>query len=127
MRELNDILGIKTKLLTAYHPQTDRQTEQVNQEIEQYLRLFVSHRQNDWLEWIASAEFTYNNKIHTATHISPLYANYGLNPRMGIEPRHVIKSELAKEFTEQMKTIHEEAQAALSKARDDMQRYADFN
>ena len=46
---------------------------------------------------------------------------------MGIEPRRIIKSELAKEFAEQMKTIHEEAQAALSKARDDMQRYADFN
>ena len=46
---------------------------------------------------------------------------------MGIEPRHVIKSEPAKEFAERMKTIHEEAQAALSKARDDMQRYADFS
>ena len=46
---------------------------------------------------------------------------------MGIEPRHVIKSEPAEEFTEQMKTIHEEAQAALSKACDDIQHYADFN
>ena len=111
----------------AYHPQTDRQTEWVNQEIEQYLRLFISHRQNDWPEWITSAEFAYNNKIHTTTDISSFYANYGHNPRMGIESRHVIKSEPAKEFTEQMKTIHKEAQAALSKARDDMQCYADFN
>ena len=75
MKELNEILGIKTKLSTAYHPQTDGQTEQVNQEIEQYLRMFVSHRQNDWPEWIACAEFAYNNKIHTATHISPFFAN----------------------------------------------------
>ena len=67
MKELNDILGIKTKLSMAYHLQTDGQTEQVNQEIEQYLRLFVSHRQNNWPEWIASTEFAYNNKIHTAT------------------------------------------------------------
>ena len=111
----------------VYHLQTNGQMEQVNQEIEQYLRLFISHRQNDWPEWITSAEFTYNNKIHTATHISPFYANYGHNPRMGIEPRYNIKSELAKEFAEQMKTIHEEAQAALSKACNDMQRYADFN
>jgi len=43
MKELNEILGIKTKLSTAYHPQTDGQTERVNQEIEQYLRMFVSH------------------------------------------------------------------------------------
>ena len=46
---------------------------------------------------------------------------------MGIEPRRVIKSELAKEFAERMKTIYKEAQAALSKAQDDMQHYADFN
>ena len=48
MKELNDILGIRTKLSTAYHPQTDGQTERVNQEVEQYLRLFVNHCQNDW-------------------------------------------------------------------------------
>jgi len=127
MKELNEILGIKTKLSTAYHPQTDGQTEWVNQEIEQYLRMFVSHRQNDWPEWIACAEFAYNNKIHTATHISPFFANYGMNPRMGIEPRRAGKSEPAKEFAERMKLIHEEAQVALSKARDDMTRYADFH
>ena len=71
MKELNDILGIKTKLSTAYHPQTDGQTERLNQEIEQYLWMFVSHRQNDWPEWIACAEFAYNNKVHTATQVSP--------------------------------------------------------
>ena len=80
MKELNDILGIKTKLSTAYHPQTDGQTKQVNQEIEQYLSLCVSHKQNNWPEWITSAEFAYNNKIHTATQISPFYMNYGHNP-----------------------------------------------
>jgi hypothetical protein len=127
MKELNDILGIKTKLSTAYHPQTDGQTERVNQEIEQYLRMFVSHRQNDWPEWIACAEFAYNNKIHTATHFSPFFANYGYNPRMGIEPQRVGKSEPALEFAERMKKIHEEAQSSLYKAREDMRRYADFH
>ena len=47
MRELNRLLDIKTTPSTAYHPQTDGQTERVNQEIEQYLRLFVNHRQDD--------------------------------------------------------------------------------
>ena len=48
-RELNKMLGIETKLSTAYHPQTDGQTERTNQELEQYLRIYVNHRQNNWL------------------------------------------------------------------------------
>jgi len=45
IRELNNLLGIQTKLLMAYHPQTDRQIERINQELEQYLRVFIDHRQ----------------------------------------------------------------------------------
>jgi len=89
--------------------------------------MFISHRQNNWPEWIVCTEFTYNNKIHTATHVSPFYANYGMNPRIGIEPQRAGKSEPAKEFTERMKTVYEEAQVALSKLCDDMTCYADFH
>jgi len=47
MKELNKMLGIETKLSMAYHPETDRQTERTNQELEQYLRMYVNHRQNN--------------------------------------------------------------------------------
>ena len=67
----------------------------------------------------------YNNKIHSATKVSPFYANYGRHPRMGIESRRAGKSEPAKEFAERMKEIHKKASAALSKAHDDMTCYAD--
>ena len=50
MWELNRVLGIESKLSTAFHPQTDRQTERVNQELEQYLRMFINHRQEYWPE-----------------------------------------------------------------------------
>ena len=49
-KELNRMLGIKMKLSTVFHPQTDRQTEHMNQELEQYLRFFVENRQKDWLK-----------------------------------------------------------------------------
>jgi len=66
MRELNEILEIKTKLSMAFHPQTDRQMERMNQELEQYLRMFIDHRQEQWPEWLGTAEFVYN------CHESPL-------------------------------------------------------
>jgi len=61
-KELNRMLGIETKLLILFHPQTDGQMEKMNQKLEQYLWFFVNHRQKNWLEWLAMAEFAANNK-----------------------------------------------------------------
>ena len=61
MRGLSKTLGIKVATSTAYHPQTDGQTECVNQEVEQFLHLFVNQRQDDWYDWISIAEFAYND------------------------------------------------------------------
>jgi len=72
MKELNKMLGIKSKLSTAFYPQTDEQTERVNQELEQYLRMFINHRQEQWTKWLGTAEFAYNNKVHSSTWTSPL-------------------------------------------------------
>ena len=125
MKELNRMLGIETRLSTAFHPQTDGQTERMNQELEQYLRFFVDHRQKDWPEWLASAEFTVNNKVHTATKVLPFMANYGRELRMGDDIRKRGKVEKAIEFVERMKKVHEEAGVALKKAQEDMKRQAD--
>jgi len=76
MKELNNLLGIQTKLSTAYHPQTDGQIERVNQELEQYLRVFIDHRQEQWPDWLGMAEFAYNNKIHVITKILLFKVNY---------------------------------------------------
>jgi len=76
MRKLNRMLGIENKILTVFYPQTDEQTERVNQELEQYLRMFINHRQEQWPDWLGTAEFAYNNKVHSSTKISPFKANY---------------------------------------------------
>jgi transposase InsO family protein len=75
--ELSELLGITTTPSTAYHPQTDGQTERVNQEIETYLRVFINHRQDNWADWIPIAEFSYNNRIHSATHHTPFELDTG--------------------------------------------------
>jgi len=124
-KELNRMLGIKTKLSTAFHPQMDGQMERMNQELEQYLRFFIEHRQRDWPEWLAAAEFAINNKVHTATKVSPFMANYGKELRMGGDIRKKGKVESATEFVERMKKVQEEAGAALRKTQEEMKRYAD--
>ena len=116
MKELNKMLGIETKLSTAYHPETDGQTERINQELEQYLRMYVNHRQNNWAEWLATAEFAFNNKVHTATKMSPFQTNYGREPRMGFDIRKKGRNEKAEEFVKEMKERHEEARIALVKS-----------
>src|SRR5258708_11406277 len=62
------LLGVKLTPSTSYHPQTNGQTECMNQEIEAYLRVFLSHRQDDWANWLPLVQFAYNNKVHTAHH-----------------------------------------------------------
>jgi len=71
------MLGIKMRLSMAFHPQTDGQTERINQELEQYLKFFTEYRQRDWSEWLVMAEFAVNNKVHIATKVLPFMANYG--------------------------------------------------
>ena len=97
----------------------------MNQELEQYLRFFVEHRQKDWPEWLVSAEFVVNNKVRTATKVSLFMANYRRELRMGRDIRKKGKVESAMEFMERMKKIHEEAEVALKKTQEEMKRYMD--
>jgi len=116
MKELNEMLEIKMRLSTAFHLQTDRQTERVNQELEQYLRMFVDYHQEQWPDWLGTAKFAYNNKVNSSTKVSLFMANNGRNPRMGFEMRKKGKVIRAEELVAKMKEIQEEAQAVLKKA-----------
>jgi len=124
MKELNNLLEIQTKLSMAYHPQTDGQTERINQELEQYLRVFIDHKQEQWPDWLGTAEFVYNNKIYIATKILPFKVNYGQDPRMGFKGRRKRKYEAAGKFVERIKKIQEEAKAVLGKAQKEMKKFA---
>jgi len=126
-KELNRMLGIKTKLLTVFHPQTDRQTERMNQELEQYLRFFIEHRQKNWPEWLASAKFAINNKAHTVTKMSPFMANYGRELRMRGDIRKKEKVESTTEFVERMKKVYEEAEAALKRTQEEIKKCVNHN
>ncbi|KAL5498599.1 hypothetical protein ACEPAH_1953 [Sanghuangporus vaninii] len=125
MRELYKLLHIEGNPSTAYHPQTDGQTERVNQELEQYLRLYVNHRQSDWTDWLALAEFAYNNREHSATKLSPFFVNSGVHPIDFTGVRTTSSNLSAEEFAKHVKEIHEQAQANLVQANEDMKRFHD--
>jgi len=73
--------------------------------LEQYFRFFVNHRQKDWPEWLASAEFAINNKAHSTTKVSLFMTNYGRKIRMEVDLRRKGKIEKATEFTERMRKV----------------------
>jgi len=117
MKELNVMLEIETKLLTAFHLQIDGQTERMNQELEQYLRFFVDYRQKDWLEWLASAEFAINNKTYSITKMSPFMTNYRRKLKIGMDLRRKGKMEKSMEFAERMRKVQEKVGAILIEGR----------
>jgi len=104
-KELNTMLGIETKLSTAFHLQINSQIERINQELEQYLRFFIDYKQKNWPEWLALAEFTINNKTYSTTKVSLFMANYGRELRMGVDLRRKGKIEKTMEFAERIRKI----------------------
>ena len=88
--------------------------------LDQYLWFFVDHRQKDWPEWLALAEFAVNNKVYSATKVFLFIANYGRKLRMGADIRRKDKVEKAMKFAERIKKVQEEAGVVLRKAQEEM-------
>ena len=80
MTSLYQILGIEGNPSTAYHPQTDGQTERMNQEIETYLRIYCSNHPENWADQVPLMEFAHNVNVHSATKTSPFRLLYGFDP-----------------------------------------------
>jgi hypothetical protein len=83
-RNLCSRLGIQSRLSTAFHPETDGQTERTNAILEQYLRGYINYQQDDWHSWLSQAEFAHNAHTSETTKTSPFFANYAFHPRLEI-------------------------------------------
>ena len=100
-QSFTDLLGIHHKLSTSFHPQTDGQTERMNQTLEQYLRCYLNYEQDNWVKLLPLAQLAVNNR-KTSTGISPFYANHGIHPDLqrnarGLKP---IAEKARREITE---------------------------
>ena len=123
--DLYNYLGIKRFMSTAFHPQTDGQTERINQVIVAYLRSYCNYEQNDWAEMMGMAEFAYNNSKHSATKISPFYANYGYEPRTNWPTDIQFRNPASEMYGHYMTEVHKKLSAQLETVRSSMAKYYD--
>ena len=120
-------LGIKQRLSTAFHPQTDGQTERQNSIMEAYLRAFVNYEQNDWARLLPMAEFAYNNAKNTSTGYTPFELNCGFHPRVSyeedVDPRS--RSKTADQLAIELQTLISVCMENLQHTQELQKRYHD--
>jgi len=129
---LTSILKINPQKSTAFHPQTDGQTERMNQTLEPYLRIFCNYEQNNWFELLPLAEFAYNNAFQESTKMSPFFANYGFHPRFLAESTPISPfsstfhaAPAAEEFASYLHEVHERLVQNVKHSQDRQAKYYD--
>lgn len=125
-QELFNRVGNELRMSSAYHPETDGQSERVNQCLEIYLRCFAHACPKKWNQWLSLAEFWYNTSYHSSLKTSPFVALYGHEPRhWGIEPDSVCTFSPLQEWLDERKLMQQVLQQNLHRARQQMKKQAD--
>ena len=101
-----------TKIIT----EGDRQTEQTNQTLEQYLWIFCNYQQDNWYTLLPLAEFAYNNTPSATTGISPFFTNKGYHPNLTIHPKRDLASSHARDLVVNLNELHQELKSTISEA-----------
>ena len=105
--ELMGRLNVQLRKSTALHPQTDGQTERVNQSLEQYLRQYCNYEQDNWYDLLPLAEYAYNNSATMATQMSPFFANYGFHPPTNWPVEKESKNPASRNYAHWMESVLE--------------------
>ena len=113
------------RVSTAFHPQTDGQTERTKQVIEAYLRSFVNSEQGDWWSCSPMAEYPYNSSITTATELTPSYANYGRRLETAALRLTEMQNPASLAYAQWMTSTIAKNRKALEATRERMAKYAD--
>jgi len=119
-QELWRKLGIKQKLSTAFHPQMDRESKWVNQEIEQYLCICGNFQQDDWATLLPLIKFAHNAQPHRSTHQSPFEIWYGFHPTFKPPLQLQTRLQSVDECVKYLEQICKEVTAALHIAAQEM-------
>jgi hypothetical protein len=125
-RELFGLAGVALRMSSAYHPQTDGQTERANQCMETFLRCFVHAVPTRWSSWLSLAEFWYNTTEHSALVLSPFQVLYGHSPRhFGIDSASVLVNPDVSSWLQEREVMQSLVKQHLHRAQDRMKRQAD--
>ncbi|MBW0529925.1 hypothetical protein O181_069640 [Austropuccinia psidii MF-1] len=116
-------LKISRDLSISYHPETDGQTERVNQILEQYLCMYVSYHQDDWDTWLPLAEFAYNNSDNSSTRQSTFFTVYGRDPQF--DSVHITQDTPSGKLSTKVQSVQQDVQRELEVAINRFKRYAD--
>lgn len=123
------LMDTRLTMSTAFHPQTDGQTERTNRTLEQMLRNYVSYRQDDWDKLLTAAEFAYNNAKQTSMQLSPFLLTYGQHPHIPTNllgnPVPKTRVQTTNEFVAEMSGLLNIARDNLQQAQENQTKYAD--
>jgi hypothetical protein len=114
--ELLRILDVSKNMSTAYHPQTDGQSERTNQWLEQYLRIYANHQQDDWVAWLPLAQFVHNSWPSSTTGFTPFELLMGFTPTLNIPSSVKSKLPAIEERGSFLKQLRDRAQEAIKHA-----------
>ena len=117
-RELTRLCKIRQKLSTAYHPQTDGQTEKTNSTLEQYLRMFVNYEQDNWVDLLPFAEFSFNNAVSASSLETPFFANFGFHPNWHLEDEFSSRNPVVEDNSAYLRALHKNLRDELLRAQD---------
>lgn len=115
---LFDQFGTKLSMSTAYHPQTDGQSERMVRTLKEMLRHYISHSQTDWVDRLPTLEFSYNNSLHASTNLTPFEVDLGWHPAT---PHTVLRPDArnvaaVEDFQQEMEALQLTAQDAILRA-----------
>ena len=105
--ELMGRIDVQLRKNTAFHAQTDGQTERVNQSLVQYRRQYCNYEQDNWYVLLPLAEYAYKNSANTATQKSPFYANYGFHPRTTWPVEKESKNATSRNYAHWIQSVHD--------------------
>ena len=123
--KLTGRLNVRLRRSTALHPQTDGQTERVNQSLEQYLRQYCNYEHDNWYDLLPLGEYAYNNLVNTATQMSPFFANYSFHPSTNWPVEKESRNPASRNYAHWMESIHELCVKSLEETRKRMGKYYD--